>query len=302
MNYIFVGQNILGGMCLHTLLQQGLKPMMVVTRPENDYPNLVSRLCSDYLIPIEMTANINLDQQITHKIVSFAPDVIFCCSWGNLIREPLLSLPRLGWVNFHPSYLPEYRGPRPIEWQLINGESSGGCTAHFMVKEIDKGPIIFQERLRIEFDDNSETLRKKCGNLIGKLAIKSYYLLAKHPNFQGVEQGIHNASYAPPREDVREIDWHNRAVDIYNQIRGLSPYPCAVFLFHHRRLLVAESSITTIHSNKDLIGKIVFSQDDKIMIAASDFFVKINALRISDKIVYYKVMDLEPSLDQRDLN
>ena len=299
MKYIFVGQNILGGMCLHALLQQSLKPMMVVTRPENDYPNLVVQLCSDYLIPIEMTANINLDQQVTHKIVSLAPDVIFCCSWGNLIREPLLSLPRLGWVNFHPSYLPKYRGPRPIEWQLINGESSGGCTAHFMVQEIDKGPIIFQERIRIDFNDNSETLRKKCGKLMGKLAIQSYHLLATQPYFQGVEQDIHNASYAPQRDDARKIDWHNRAVDIYNQIRGLSPYPCAIFLFNHREFLVADAAITTIPSNKELTGKIVFSQDDKIMIAASDFFVKISALRISDNIVDYNVKDLKSSLNQR---
>ena len=226
MKWVFVGQNILGGLTLASMVSSGHYPQLVITRQRNNYENLVLDVSIHHGLPCVTTARINTDTPLIHHLTSdITPDVAFCCSWGDRIREPLLSLPRIGWVNFHPSYLPEYRGPRPIEWQLINGESLGGCTAHFMSEHFDEGPILQQRRIRIDLNDNGETMRVKCGMVLGKLANECYELLAQNPKKYGFPQNEANASYAPPREGARRIDLTCTAIRIYNLVRGLAPFP-----------------------------------------------------------------------------
>lgn len=284
MDYIFVGQNILGGSTLKGLVDNGYLPLLVITREENNYPNLVLEQSVQNKLPVKLVSNINRDKELVKKIVGLQAEVVFCCSWGDLIREPLLSTPKLGWINFHPSYLPAYRGPRPIEWQLINGERYGGCTAHFMTKRFDEGPIILQEKIEIDFKDNGETMRVKCGQVMGHLATQCMKLLIDNPSFSGVKQDEAHASYAPPREHIREINWWRPAIQIYNQVRGLSPFPCAIFWLKGFELQVAELELTNIPCSSSP-RQTIQDGEGKLLVATADYYVKLISLRIGDKII-----------------
>jgi|TARA_Y100000031_G_scaffold35232_1_gene39236 methionyl-tRNA formyltransferase len=285
MKFVFVGQNILGGLTLKELIKDNKVPSFVVTRESDNYPNLVEEVAESHKIPVYKTSEINKEKKIIQKLSNLKPDIIFCSAWGNIIKEPLLRIPKLGWVNFHPSFLPTYKGSSPISWQLINGEEFGGCTAHFMVSKVDAGKTIVREKIKIDPDDNSFTLRKKCGKLLGKLAVKTYNVLAKDPEYEGFMPKGEKSSYHPPREKNKLIDWNDNAVNIFNLIRGLSPYPCAILSYKNKEFRVSEAAITGQKSGSGSIGSIKKDNDGKLLVGAKDLFIKIISLRISDEIV-----------------
>ena len=285
MKFIFVGQNILGGLTLKELIKDNKVPSFVVTRKSDNYPNLVEETALTHKIPVYKTSEINEEKEIIQKLSDLKPDIIFCSAWGNIIKEPLLKIPKLGWVNFHPSFLPTYKGSSPITWQLINGEEFGGCTAHFMMAKVDAGKIIVREKIKIDPNDNSQTLREKCGKSLGKLAVKTYDILSKDPDFQGFMPKGEKSSYHPPREKNKLIGWNDKAVNIYNLIRGLSPYPCAILAYKNKELRVSEAVITGQKLGSSSIGSIKKDNDGKLFVGTKDFFIKIISLRISDEIV-----------------
>ncbi len=285
MKFVFVGQNILGGLTLKELIKDNKVPSFVITRKSDNYPNLVEETALAHKILVYKTSDINKGKGIMQKLSDLKPDIIFCSAWGNIIKEPLLKIPRLGWVNFHPSFLPTYKGSSPLTWQLINGEEFGGCTAHFMMAKVDAGKIIVREKIKISPNDNSFTLRKKCGKLLGRLAVKTYQILAKDPEYEGFMPKGEKSSYHLPREKNKLIDWNDDAVNIHNLIRGLSPYPCAILSYKNEELRVSEVAITGQKSGSSSIGSIKKDNDGKLFVGAKDFFIKIISLRISDEIV-----------------
>jgi len=284
MKFVFVGQNILGGSVLRALLAKALYPALIITRKPNDYPNLVEETCRVWDIPCEQVADIKTDNWTMHKLADIEPSIVFCCSWGNRIEQRLLDLPERGWINLHPSYLPKYRGPRPIEWQLIHGEKWGGGTAHFMTTQFDAGPIISQRKIRISKHDNGETMRKKCGEVLGQLAIECHRRLTAKTHIHVIHQEDEEASYAPERERVRPINWEARAADIYNLVRGLSPFPCATFTFCGKQIEVAEIAVTNARSDTTAMGQVRRTRDGKFLVGTRDFFVKVTKIRLGGHI------------------
>lgn len=89
---------------------------------------------------------------------SLAPDLIIVGGFSQILRGPLLAIPRLGSVNVHPSLLPRYRGPNPLFWVLANGEHETGVTIHLIDHGIDSGAIVAQERIAIGPNDDERTL------------------------------------------------------------------------------------------------------------------------------------------------
>lgn len=95
-------------------------------------------------IPHSVEANIN-QQSCRDHLALLDVDILLVCTCKNILRAPVLSLPRLAAVNIHPSKLPEYRGPMPVFWAMLNNEKEVGITIHEMVEKIDQGPILFQD-------------------------------------------------------------------------------------------------------------------------------------------------------------
>lgn len=282
---LFVGQNILGGTALSVLASQGVRPLLVITRQDNDYPNLVETSCQRHHLSLIKTDSLDEDTALVRTMKQLEPDIIFCCAWKHRIRNSLLALPQHGWVNLHPSYLPRYRGPHPVEWQIINGDSEAGGSAHRMTERFDDGPILFQEKIPIGFHDTSETLRLSCGQLLGRLALRCYERLSTEPRFEGTNQSEALANYTPNRETARKINWQNQALTVYNVIRGLSPYPCAYLLWGNDPLLIAEAEITSIVSSETSAGTGYLNSDQQLMVGTRDYYLKINGMRIDNRIV-----------------
>lgn len=145
-----------------------------------------------------------------------------------LLPECIWSMPILGTFNLHPSLLPQYRGPAPIHWPIINGEKITGVTTFIIDKNIDTGMIILQEKVYIKntdyFGDLYKILSKKGALLVIKTIekyINNNIILIKQKSKKEIK-------YAPKIFNIDcRINWNDSIYNIYNKIRGLSPNPAA---------------------------------------------------------------------------
>ena len=117
-------------------------------------------IARDANIPSRITPNIN-DENAIQWIRERDPDVIFCFGWSRLIREPLLSVPKLGVVGFHPAALPANRGRHPLIWALVLGLKDTASTFFFMDEGADSGDILSQVKVSIDDADDAGTLYSK---------------------------------------------------------------------------------------------------------------------------------------------
>lgn len=156
-----------------------------------------------------------------------APDVAVIIAYGQIIPASLIAIPRLGWINLHGSLLPKYRGAAPVHWAIINGETRTGITTMQIDAGLDTGAILLKCKLDIGPDETSPELAARLADAGAPLIVET--LRALHGGeIQPIAQNSSEATFAPPlkKEDGR-IDWRQSAQKIYNQIRGLQPWPGA---------------------------------------------------------------------------
>jgi methionyl-tRNA formyltransferase len=148
-----------------------------------------------------------------------------------MLPEVVWSMPPIGTINLHASLLPQYRGAAPINWAIINGEKETGVTTFFIQQEIDTGKIIYQEKIPIREDETAGELYAELMHLGAKVLGKTVNSIAEGNYPQIPQDHITDIKHAPKIfKDTCKIDWTKDVNDIYNFIRGLSPYPAAFSL------------------------------------------------------------------------
>ena len=209
-----------------------------------------------------------------------------------MLPEAVWNMPCLGTFNLHASLLPQYRGAAPIQWAIINGEKETGVTTFFLTHAIDTGKIIFQERVIIEPADTADVLHDRLMYLGAKLVMKTVDAI-RNDQILPVEQNtlIVNESdlkLAPKIfNETCMINWNKSCDEIYNLIRGLSPYPAAWTMLAtnkgeliHCKIFESEKIVRT----HDLTpGTIDCSDKDCLKIAASDGFIQVKTIQQAGK-------------------
>jgi methionyl-tRNA formyltransferase len=161
------------------------------------------------------------------QLLRLAPDVIVIIAYGQIIPARLLDIPRLGWINLHASLLPKYRGAAPIHWAIANGEVVTGNTTMRIDAGMDTGDILLQQELAIGPDETSPELAARLAEAGAELMVETLCGL-QSGRLTPRQQDNSVASVAPilKREDGR-IDWFRPAQEIYNRVRGFTPWPGA---------------------------------------------------------------------------
>ena len=177
-------------------------------------------------LPVFQPAKIRAPEA-EEQVRSLAPDAVVIVAYGQIIPARLLSIPRLGWINLHASLLPKYRGAAPANWAIANGESLTGNTTMRIDAGMDTGDMLLQQELTIGPDETAP-------ELAARLSLVGAGLLAE--SLRGLNEGRiaprkqdHEAASLAPllkREDG-EIDWTRGAQEIYNRMRGFTPWPGA---------------------------------------------------------------------------
>ena len=150
-----------------------------------------------------------------------------------MLPEVVWSMPRMGTINVHGSLLPQYRGAAPINWAIINGEKETGITTFKLQHEIDTGNILLQDRIQIGEHETAGELHDKMKMLGAELLVKTVKLLAhgtleEKQQTQIAEGRKTELKHAPKIfTETCKINWNKPVAEVYNLIRGLSPYPAA---------------------------------------------------------------------------
>lgn len=229
---VFAYHNV-GVRCLAVLLAQGVEVVRVITHRDNPAEEIwfdsVAELASRYDIPVSMPDDAN-DPALVAELAALEPDFLFSFYYRQMLKAPLLAMPKLGAYNMHGSLLPKYRGRVPVNWAIIHGERETGATLHQMLEKPDAGGIVAQQVVPILPDDTAGEVFAKV-TLAAELALDHVLpdLLAGRAATQ--PQNLAAGSYFSGRcaEDGR-IDWRQPAASVHNLIRAVAPpYPGAFF-------------------------------------------------------------------------
>ena len=168
-----------------------------------------------------------------HSFVAALRDLhadLFVVVAFRMLPEEVYTIPPLGTFNVHASLLPDYRGAAPIHWAVMNGEKKSGVTTFFLNREIDKGDIIDKTEVEIEEYETTGELYEKLMYEGAKLAIKTISAIENKKIKLISQQDIDEQTLHPAPKILKQdtlIDWNTPAQQIFNKIRGLSPYPGA---------------------------------------------------------------------------
>lgn len=146
-----------------------------------------------------------------------------------MLPEVVWNMPEKGTFNLHASLLPQYRGAAPINWAVINGEKESGVSTFFLQHKIDTGDIIFQEKVAIGEDETAGELHDKLMTVGAGLVVKTLNAI-ESDSVKSIPQSAFSGELKDAPKIFKEtcqIDWAKSADDVYNLIRGLSPYPAA---------------------------------------------------------------------------
>ena len=203
-----------------------------------------------------------------------------------MLPKLVWEMPKYGTFNLHASLLPNYRGAAPINWAIINGESKTGVTTFYIDDKIDTGAMILSAETAIDPDENAGQLHDKLMVLGSQTVVDTLKLIEKeqvNPTIQEDPSEIKTA-YKLDKDNCK-IKWNKSAIEIHNQIRGLSPYPVAWCYFKDNNqewnVKIYESKIST---EKHLlpIGTIQTTKKE-IRVAVSNGFLQILGLQFPGK-------------------
>lgn len=259
--------------------------VLVVTQPDKE----VGRKHEIKFSPIKDVAienNIEVYQPIKirneyQKILDMNPDIIITCAYGQIIPEILLETPKYKAINVHASLLPKLRGGAPIHHALIDGYKETGITIMYMDTKMDNGDIIKQEKIDITDTDNVGTLHDKLSAIGANLLIETLPSIINGTN-ERIKQNEENVTfgYNIQREE-EQIDFNKSAEEVFNQIRGLYPFPTAYALLNNEPIKILESHI--VENNEGETGQITSISKDGIIVKCNDKSICITRIKPNGK-------------------
>lgn len=205
-----------------------------------------------------------------------------------MLPEAVWNMPRLGTFNLHASLLPQYRGAAPINWAVINGEKETGATTFFLTHEIDTGNIILQEKMPISETENAGDVHDRLMLMGGQLVKKTVELIIEGKAEGKPQQNNGNLKIAPKIfKETCLIDWTKSTQELYNFVRGLSPYPAAwtelISLSGEVIGLKIFETEIELCSHNEALGKLISDYKHYIKITTKDGYLKLNSIQLAGK-------------------
>ncbi len=228
---VFCGSSTFGAEILDGLLAADITPQAVVTQPDRPAGRGM-RLAATPVRSLASTNDLTVltpekakDPDFQAQIAALKPDVLVTAAYGQMIPTALLTLPRLGAINVHPSLLPRYRGADPIRRALWNGDVETGVTILYMTPKLDAGDILAQERLAIASEDNGETLAHRLAQMGSSLlrVVLHDLALGKATAVPQDERQVVMAPKITPAEQV--VNWSLLPDQLVTRARSLAPHP-----------------------------------------------------------------------------
>ena len=222
------------------------------------------------------------DESFIAELKELKPDVIVVVSYGQILSEEILCIPRFGCVNLHPSLLPRYRGAAPINWAIINGERATGITTMLMDSGMDSGDILLQRVVEIEENDTGEILHDRLAVVGAELLMETLRCI-NEDSITPIPQDHSKATVAPRlKKDDGLIDWAKSNIEIANLVRGLIPWPGAYTHLQDKVLKIFKTALMEGDSGHTTPGTIAGMDTDSIAIATGNGFLLLEEIQLQD--------------------
>lgn len=209
-----------------------------------------------------------------------------------MLPESVWNMPPLGTINLHASLLPQYRGAAPINWAIINGEKETGVTTFKLKHEIDTGDILLQQKIPIGEDETAGELYNRMKEIGAGLLLQTVKEISEHP-LSGIPQQVNSTNLIQESGDTLHhapkiftetcrINWNKNAEEIFNLIRGLSPYPGAFTIFNGKTLKIFKAKKEITRTSKPA-GEYETDHKSFLKFACHDGYISALELQLEGK-------------------
>jgi methionyl-tRNA formyltransferase len=286
---LFMGTPDFAVSSLNALIEAGYNVIGVVTQPDRPVgrkqvltPPPVKEAALRHGLAVLQPDKIKAEEAL-EEVLALSFDLIVTAAYGQILPKRLLDAPRFGCINVHASLLPKYRGGAPIHKSIVDGEAESGVTIMYMVEALDAGDMLSKVVVPIEERDTVGLLHDKLAVAGAQLLLETVpRLLAGE--IQPEAQDHSAATFAPNIKRTDEkIDWTKTATQIYNQVRGLNPWPVAFTTCEGKvwKLWWVEKRLEAGGGYEP--GTIIAREEDGLVIACGSGAVKVTELQPEGK-------------------
>lgn len=283
---------------LRALVENGYNVVGVVTMPDKPIGRHMSELQASPVKRYAVSCNIPVlqpeklkDEQFVQELRALKADLQIVVAF-RMLPEVVWNMPPLGTFNLHASLLPQYRGAAPINWAVINGESETGVTTFFLTHEIDTGKIILRKRTPIAEDESVGVVHDRLMQMGAELVLETVDLILEGKVDAISQEQLYDstAELKPAPKLFKEtcrIDWHQPVKQVYNFIRGLSPYPAAWTELQRADGKSVQLKLYTvgylIEAHSLPIGTLRLTGKKTLDVAAADGFIRLQTVQPAGK-------------------
>lgn len=287
---VFMGTPEFAVTSLDTLLNNGANIVGVVTMPDKTAgrgmhltQSAVKKYAVEHNLPVLQPEKLK-DEDFLQKLKALQADVQVIVAF-RMLPEAVWSMPPMGSINLHGSLLPQYRGAAPINWAIINGEKETGVTTFKLQHQIDTGNILMQQSFPVTEIDTAGTIHDK-------MKIIGAHLLTN--TLKGLSDGSlqETAQCTFDEKDLKtapkiftqtcRINFSKTTEEIYNLIRGLSPYPAA-YTYLNDKILKIFFAQKEIVSHSEATAKVITDHKTYLKIACADGFIHVTDIQLEGK-------------------
>lgn len=285
---VFMGTPEFARESLKELYEAGFNIVACFTNPDKPSgrgmklkASAVKEFAQEKNIPVYQPKKVKNNQEVLDILNNLQPDVIAVVAYGKILPKEVLDIPKYGCINVHGSLLPKYRGAAPMQWSIINGEEKTGITTMFMNAGMDTGDMLLKEEIEIKDSYNLESIHDILMVIGAKLLVKT---------IDGVIDGTitpisqpEEGTYAPMiTREMTKIDFNKSGREIFNFVRGLSPFPGTYMeLEDGRKYKVFDVNYQEDENIDNTVepGDILLMSKDKLYIRCKDGYIIINQIQ-----------------------
>jgi methionyl-tRNA formyltransferase len=247
---IFWGTPEFSARILEALIKADFCPILLVTAPDSikgrglqKTPSEAKKIAKKWGLKVAEPEKIRQNEAFLNQIRDLEPDLFIVASYGKIIPKDYLEIPKKGALNIHPSLLPQWRGPSPIQATILSGQNETGVTIILMDEEMDHGPIVASKKFRIDNKLTYSELEKKMIEEASALLIETLPKWLTN-QIQPIPQNHNEATYCKiiKKEDGL-IDFNEPAEMIERKIRAFEIWPNVYFERNGKTYKILEAEV-----------------------------------------------------------
>ena len=281
----FFGTSEFAVPALKYLIQNGYDIIAVVTQPEKPVgrtmtimPSPIKKSAIENNILVFEPHNLKNDDNFFKSFKHLNPDLCIVAAYGKIIPYQYLEVSKFGFINIHPSLLPKYRGPSPIQAAIMNGDVETGVSIMLLDQQMDHGPVLANMKYKIPHSKFFPEINNEMWEIGAKLLIETIPEWIAG-NIKLIPQDENSAIYCKllTRNESR-IDWNKTAKEIYNQIRALNPEPGVWTTWRGKTLNIKTAELSTSQVDKE--PGILFTTNNSVAVATKKCYLILKQIQL----------------------